>query len=330
MGITKKGSFYYSLQTKMTDVYIATLDLEKGKLLTPPKKATQRFVGSNSSPEWSPDGKYLAYISERWLKPGKPNTIVLCIRSVETGEEQELYPELKDSWGLEWSPDGRSTLTAGRDKKSRVGIYMINVKTGDMRTIIQTGPGEDIYSFAWQPDGRAIVYKLFNYDKKSMSIFICDMETAREKRLYHTDNSWVAHHLALSPDGKWLAFNEMSLSNERPQSQVLKVMSISGEESLDVLRSSDAIRLLEWMPDSREILFGVSSKNWREQKIELWRIPAEGGKSQRIDLAMVHLGSVRFHPDGRRIAFSAGPLSHEVWVMENFLPEETKEQTQSK
>lgn len=335
MGITKKCSFYYSLETKMIDVYIATLDLEKGKLLTPPKKATQRFVGSNSRPEWSPDGKYLAYISERWIKPGKPNTIVLCIRSVETGEERELYPELKDVWGLWYSPDGRSILTAGRDKKRRSGIYMINVKTGDMSTIIQVEPGEHIFSLVWLPNGRAIVYKRYNRGKKSVSIFIRDMETARERRLYHSDNSSETHHLALSPDGKWLAFNEFkwwdsafnekSLSNERLPTRFLKVMSISGGESLDVLRTSEqgnAIKLLEWTPDSREILFGKASfKNNREWKIELWRILAEGGKAQRIDLAMANLDSVRFHPDGRRIAFSAGPQSFEVWVMENFLPE---------
>ena len=36
---------------------------------------------------------------------------------------------------------------------------------------------------------------------------------------------------------------------------------------------------------------------------------------------MERLGKPSVHPDGRRIAFSAGsPFAAEVWVMENFLP----------
>jgi hypothetical protein len=29
---------------------------------------------------------------------------------------------------------------------------------------------------------------------------------------------------------------------------------------------------------------------------------------------------VRVHPDGRRIAFTAGGVKLEIWVLENFLP----------
>jgi hypothetical protein len=35
---------------------------------------------------------------------------------------------------------------------------------------------------------------------------------------------------------------------------------------------------------------------------------------------MVGLAGLRFHPDGKRIAFTAGSYSGEVWVLENFLP----------
>jgi hypothetical protein len=40
-----------------------------------------------------------------------------------------------------------------------------------------------------------------------------------------------------------------------------------------------------------------------------------------MSIAMEGLTSLRVHPDGRRIAFSAGQRDKaEVWVMENFLP----------
>ena len=45
----------------------------------------------------------------------------------------------------------------------------------------------------------------------------------------------------------------------------------------------------------------------------------DGKGSQKIDLSMRRLRQLRFHPDGKRIAFSAGYIEAEVWVMENLL-----------
>ena len=55
MGFTQQGSFYYSSWTNMMDVFEAKLDLGKGTILSPPKEITQRFIGSNITPDWSPD-----------------------------------------------------------------------------------------------------------------------------------------------------------------------------------------------------------------------------------------------------------------------------------
>jgi len=59
-----------------------------------------------------------------------------------------------------------------------------------------------------------------------------------------------------------------------------------------------------------------------EQKLELWRIPAEGGEAQNLGLSMDRLVITSINPDGKHIAYMSGSYSGEVWVMENFLPEE--------
>jgi hypothetical protein len=60
---------------------------------------------------------------------------------------------------------------------------------------------------------------------------------------------------------------------------------------------------------------------------ELWRVPAEGGKPEKIGLDhRWGINSLTVHPGGRQIAFSGrgGHLTdNEVWVVENFLPEPT-------
>ena len=79
---------------------------------------------------------------------------------------------------------------------------------------------------------------------------------------------------------------------------------------------------LAWTPDGREVLFGRGrSTSLEEQTIELWRISAEDGEPEKLELAAEDPHSLRFHPDGRRIVFAAGLDKAEVWVLENFLPE---------
>ncbi len=80
-------------------------------------------------------------------------------------------------------------------------------------------------------------------------------------------------------------------------------------------------KVLAWTPDGRYLLFGKARSGDEDQTVELWRIPVEGGEPRNLGLAMPNLRDLRIHPDGQRIAFTAGKFDAEVWVMEDFLPE---------
>ena len=49
LGFTQKGSFYYSLSIAMQEIYIATVDLAQGRILTPPAAVSRRFLASIST-----------------------------------------------------------------------------------------------------------------------------------------------------------------------------------------------------------------------------------------------------------------------------------------
>ncbi len=104
---------------------------------------------------------------------------------------------------------------------------------------------------------------------------------------------------------------------------LLMVMPASGGEPRKLLevREPEIIDSVAWTPDSRYIVFSKGRGLPQEPKIELFRISAEGGAPEKLGLAMEWLREIRFHADGRRIAFTAGSNKSEVWVMENFLPE---------
>ena len=322
LGLTQDGSYYYRLPSRDSDVYVATLDPETGEVVTPPAKAAQSFEGFNYAPAFSPDGKRLAYVSRRPRGGDKYFTIIV-IRSLETGEERELSPELR---GLDrlprWSPDGRSILALANGEHR--GLYQIDAET-DAATLVVLNDGRafdehgsipaDILP-VWSPDGNRIFFA-----RRRDGIVVIrayDFETEREWSLeFRSKRGKVSniHALTLSPDGQQFAFVECKGGHS------LQIAPSAGGETRELLAKAENTGYL-WTPDGRYLLF---SRRKDEATEELWGIPVEGGKPQKLGLAMRRLGISSVHPDGRRIAFT-GPGSgrgSELWVMENILPKST-------
>jgi len=317
LGFTENGDLYYAMYTSMNDVYTASLDLEKNSLLAPPKRAEELFMGDNSSPDFSPDGKYLAYISRRTFGPGRFEPQAICILSLVSGEKRELFPDLENMRFIRWSADGKNFFSYGFDKKGRTGLFFIDALTGETDYILMCKPiGEVIMELDVFPDGRRIVYKKYERGKAGtgsiMSIRVRDIQSGKEEEIYHKEDASESHYVALSSDGKWIAFDD------RVPQRTLCVIKATGGEPRELCRmdSGETITSFDWMPDSLEIFFtkGISGK-----PNQLWRVNLENGEPQRIDLSMRRLRQLRFHPDGKRIAFSAGYIEVELWVMENLL-----------
>jgi Tol biopolymer transport system component len=319
LGFTREGSFYYGLAAGTSDVYIASLDLKTGKLVAAPKRATERFVGSNSRPDWSPDGRQLAYLSRRGPMSYGPGSFAVCIRSLESGEERDLSPKLSFIFGLRWSPDGRSVLLNANDVKNHRGLYLMDVESGNVSPLVQAGEGEFIDSHVWSPDGRAVFYGRGGSSTKKSSIVVRELETGQERQISSTSAGGVSG-FDVSPDGQWVVFH---FFDQATGAVGLKVISSTGGVPRELVRVEKAENIggPTWTRDGLQVLFAKGATSPQVQKYELWRIPAEGGTPQKVGLAMGSLRDMRVHPDGRRIAFTADePTRSEVWVMENFLP----------
>ena len=314
LGLTRNGSLYYAVGTKRSDVHIATLDPETGKLLGSPVKAIQRFEGYNSAPEWSPDGRYLVCQSSRARAGDPPLTnVVLIIRELESGKIRILEPKLKSLVyrSLRWSLDGKSILGTGRDNQGRQGLLQINVETGDVAMLARKESREYIKAPEWAPDGKAVFYvrdagqDVFSTERRR--IVHLDLETMEEKELRQVLGRVI--WLPVSPDGRQLAFIVGG---------ILKVLPTTGGQPRELTKAYGRCGIA-WTPDGRHLLFG---RKIGDAKLELWRIPAEGGEPQNTGLAFDGWDvDIRTHPDGRRIAFASKEVDkYEVWVMENFLP----------
>lgn len=307
LGITRDGSYYYQLQTGMVNVHMATLDPDTGRPLGDPTSPAIELVGSNLSPDWSPDGRFLAYTSRRGHVENEKGSVSLVVRSVETGEERALASELTFFNQPRWSPDGRTIALKGSLPGVGWGFHEIDASTGQaIRTLLKG----NFFQAAWSRDGKGLFYNT------SEQIVKRDLETGREATLYRVTAPSAVRLMTLSPDGRRLAF---TLSREDGK-QNLSVMPSAGGPVREILGGQDEpFFSLCFTADGQALLFVQGTTGSSERR--LFRIAVTAGKARRLALAAEGLRDLRAHPDGRRVAFTSGWPTLELWVMERFLPD---------
>jgi Tol biopolymer transport system component len=317
MGITIDGSLFYGLRGGATDVYEVGVDPRTGRILSPAKKAVMLYEGHNAYPDYSPDGKLLAYISSPGMPAARPRRVI-GILSRETGQIRELNLDLVGFYSPRWAPDGRFLSVVGIDPKSKIGgIYRVDVQTSAVVPIVQIEKGNEVNSHRWSKDGKTIFYTVGDQNGKASSIFVNHLDTGREERLSGSPSD--AYWIDVSPDGRWLA-----LIN-REQKRVLRIMPASGGDPREIYsyeQGQNFIVTPAWSADGCYIYFS-KKQNVAGDMWDIYRVSAEGGEAQKIDVTGGAIRQFSVHPDGQSIALSSrgpNPEQSQVWVMENFLP----------
>jgi len=321
MGMTAAGAVYYYVQTSAADIYFATLDTDRGKVVSPPAKAIQRNVGSNICPDWSHDGKTLAYLTSRGSTLDPTGLRILCLRSLDTGKERQISPppHVRTFWGqlVRWSPDGGSILIGGMDLEGQRRLYILDSNSGETSGPIDTAGL--VLDGDWAADGRSVFYTEMDLKTNTARIVALDVGSRQIREIYQSKvvppNPTGVTKIALSPDGRQIAFLEW---------RSIKTIPAQGGEAREIYKAqaSETLNSLEWFPDGKSVLISKrTSFNVQDQGAEIWKAPAEGGEATSMGIKMDRLGSIRIHPDGKRIAFVAGMGQGEVWTMQNFLHE---------
>lgn len=303
--VTPSGSYYYGVPVTTNDIFTATLDATLSTVVEPPAQIGQRFAGTNKWPEWSPDGRQLAYVSQFRYGTGS-GPLTLAIESIDIGTRRELTPRLTFFSRLRWSPDGGSILTNARDDQNRGGLFQIDVQSGESTMLVRS-QGLPRQS-AWFRDGKAILY----WDAGAgpdAPIVKRDLETGAEQPVHRGGD------FALSPDNRWLVVTQEAAQGKP---SVLTLVPLGGGVARDLMDAGSGSFNLgcSWAPDSRH---GLCVKSRDDRATELWRFSTDGSLPLRL-LVRDGMTEVRINHDGRRIAFSVGQGVAELWVMENFLP----------
>jgi Tol biopolymer transport system component len=314
LGTSSAGSLFYYVPPARTlqHVQIATFDFETGKLLPPVADVGEEGVlESQMQPDWSPDGKYLAYLSRGTLG------FSIKVRSFETGAVHELRPKLYVPQSLRWAPDGRSLAVVDTGG----AVYRVDAATGEFSLLVQGNGGVP----AWSPDGKKFYYR--KLVSQELAFFELDLGSGRERELIHRA---LLGGPRLSPDGRYIA---TASGDSAASARTFILIPVAGGEPRELMRAGSKgdysnlnLDLLMWAPDSRSLLIRKTFNDGK-QSGELWQASLDGSPARKLDGELdprLATGGPRMHPDRLRIAFSPRPRGEarpqEVCVLENFLP----------
>ncbi len=316
IGFTQAGAFFFSGGAGGRDVFSARLDIQTGKLLSGPAEAAGSHLGSNWGPDFSRDGKFLAYVS------GEGGVV---IQSLEAAEKKLIKPgaEIRRAgrmYGLRWAPDGRSLVVTGVDGQGRHSLLRIDSLTGEATVLLNAACADTPPPFDLSPDGRKVFY-IGSPDGGTLHAW--DSESGEDRQL-GARGVWS---FAVSPDGGQLAYFGRGDQAERG----LFVTTSAGGSPRLLVVAKDNRGAVAWSPDGRQLVYATRSARSAggtpaTLRYELWRVPAQGGEPQQLGLTVDGMVmSLRVHPDGQRIVYGTLRSIPEVWVMENFLPDRGRE-----
>ena len=153
-----------------------------------------RTPGANErEADWSPDGRYIAYISDR------TGETEIYLQPAEGGEPIQLTTG-NDTYirSLSWSPDSKTVLYT--DRKNRIVTVDVASKT---KNIVMQNPEQEFYSVNFSPDSRWITYTKPAANDFSV-VYVYNLATKQE---YPVTEKWYnSSSPVFSTDGKYLIF----------------------------------------------------------------------------------------------------------------------------
>jgi dipeptidyl aminopeptidase/acylaminoacyl peptidase len=302
-------------------------------------------IGQATSPSWSPDGRSLAFVSNR----GQGSQIFIA--PLDGGEPRQLTHADASSTDPCWSPDGRRIAfvrSVGRKRgkgqtaaernaplvirdiyykldgfglydERRRHLFAIDVETGEEWQLTD-GDWHDTQQ-VWSPDGRFLAFVSDRSRERWNHLWRGDvwMVPSRGGRVRClTRGRGAAAAPAFSPDGKTVAFVGHEYGDDSNGRNIqLMLVSTGGRRaprslthSLDLSVSGYPVapfgRPFEWLPDGQGLVFTAPERG----AVPIWGVDRAGGGVKKLLDADLQVSALALSPNGRELVFSASSSSH--------------------
>lgn len=261
---------------------------------------TSAPVINGGLPSVSPDGKHIAFISNRG-----GNDDVFVISADRTGETQMTHSPENEA-ALQWTSDGKQVVfSIFANDRSR--IYTIGLDGKNQRELGNVPGRAPMLS----PDGKRLVYMAGTWTAPRLMISALDGSNAQQI----TDGSSIAWNSRWSPDSKRIAFTGQ---DDSIGELAIFVMNVDGAERrlvTHIAPEEGRAQGPKWSPDGRQLAIQVNNK---AHTSHIWIVDVAAGAGRKLathDQPYLDEAPSWF-PDGKRIAFQSNRTGRmEIWVM---------------
>jgi dipeptidyl aminopeptidase/acylaminoacyl peptidase len=301
--------------------------------------------GSEENAEWSPDGKWIAFVSDRALPgeaagdDGEPSSKDaeadrLWVIPVAGGEALPLYREKLDVHAYAWSADGTSiyfavTQPLTKDKE--------DAQKAEWKDVIRWREQHRGDVLLKQEVAPALERALVVESPAKATAEVKAEEKHGEKAAEETDTALPAGavtvakcavsitEIAPSPDGKTVAFESGPVHKriESPKDYEMFAVAAGGGEARQLTHNDGEESNLKWSPDGKWIYFAVTGAagsiegKYRDVQGRLYRLDAETGKFDRLGAEFDgSWDSFTLLPDGRELALGLKGTETQVYAID--------------
>ena len=295
------------------DIFTVSIDPDSLELKGKPRQIEYTPTGGNVCPSWSPDGKYLAFVSFDRISGGQK----IVVLSAAGGEPQEFPNAAKNKaplaiHDLRWLPDGSGlSLSDFTGQGKEQTLHQLDLETGEWKA--WPIPVETWTRTEWSRDGKSFLYLRQGFVHDEPGIIERNPETGVERYVYKPvgKGGGVMRSLRFSRDYTKLVFTE---GNAR-----IKIIDIKTGEHWDV--SSEYSGSLTLSPDGEHIIV-TGSRNKLGFSTAMFLLSVTDGSARKLDLDFPEgttFLNPSWSPDGKQIAFMAQSQILELFLMKNVI-----------
>jgi serine/threonine protein kinase/class 3 adenylate cyclase len=282
------------------------LDISLMDLATREAVKVTKDVWSDRFPAWSPDGKRIAFRSQRTGDdPAQQSVVLYDLKS----KEEQVFPAPPGIRDFEWCGSDAIAYAATVGEDRRLGL--IKPESGEVKLLVEG------YNRIWTPSSArdcSVVVFCGKHSKKDTRR-IWRVEPGSEIRQLNQEPGFETFP-AFSPDGKWIAYR-WTPSRKRLGESELRVAPAAGGKPRTVTDHptfQHSRRRIRWSPDGRHLYYIQASAAGGK----LFKVKATGGTPQPVtELDDIHTFDYDLSPDARSLVYPRVILSGDLFVLEN-------------